>query len=181
MLRSSLRHFKVTISSVSSTVVVTIMLILFSKLQNDRNTVHKNLCACLLVAEFVFLFGINRTENQLACSIIAGVLHYSFLAASMWVALEGFQLYVMLIEVFESKSKWKWYYLVGYGERLKIAIQKKSDMFRNVQQNFLRNYMILCDGALFVHVIMICVFSLFIEEEQSFSLSLLLFLLYSCI
>jgi len=90
--------------------------LLFSNLQNDRNTIHKHLCACLLVAESVFLFGIERTENELACSIIAGVLHYTFLAAFMWMALEGFQLYVMLIEVLESKSRWKWYYLVGYGK-----------------------------------------------------------------
>lgn len=32
------------------------------------------------------------------------------------MCLEGFQLYVMLIEVFEGeKSRRKWYYLFGYG------------------------------------------------------------------
>ena len=53
---------------------------------------------------------------------MAGLLHYFFLCAFMWMLLEGFQLYVMLIEVFESeKSRIKWYYLCGYGVPLLIA------------------------------------------------------------
>ena len=50
------------------------------------------------------------------CSIIAGVLHFFFLASFAWMCLEGVQLYVMLIEVFESeRSRVLWYYLFGYG------------------------------------------------------------------
>ncbi|XP_039268924.2 adhesion G protein-coupled receptor L3-like isoform X1 [Styela clava] len=88
----------------------------FRNLYNDRNTIHKHLCICLLIAETIFLIGINQTQNKIACSIIAGSLHYFFLAAFCWMTLEGFQLYVMLVEVFEANSsRWKWYYLVGYG------------------------------------------------------------------
>lgn len=50
------------------------------------------------------------------CGIIAGVLHFLFLSAFAWMCLEGFQIYVMLIEVFEGeRSRRKWYYLFGYG------------------------------------------------------------------
>jgi len=50
------------------------------------------------------------------CSIIAGILHYLFLAAFAWMCLEGIQLYVMLVEVFEvEKSRVGWYYTAGYG------------------------------------------------------------------
>jgi hypothetical protein len=50
------------------------------------------------------------------CSIIAGILHYLFLAAFAWMCLEGIQLYVMLVEVFEvEKSRVGWYYAAGYG------------------------------------------------------------------
>ncbi|KAH9515232.1 Adhesion G protein-coupled receptor L3 [Bulinus truncatus] len=88
----------------------------FKNLQCDRNTIHKNLVLCLLLAEILFLCGIAQTEPKLLCSIIAGVLHYLFLGAFAWMCLEGVQLYVMLIEVFEQeKSRVKWYYLFGYG------------------------------------------------------------------
>lgn len=54
---------------------------------------------------------------QILCAVIAGLLHFFFLAAFAWMCLEGIQLYVMLIEVFEAeKSRVKWYYLFGYGK-----------------------------------------------------------------
>uniref|UniRef100_H2YA38 Adhesion G protein-coupled receptor L3 n=1 Tax=Ciona savignyi TaxID=51511 RepID=H2YA38_CIOSA len=87
----------------------------FRNLQSDRNTIHKHLCISLFIAELVFLVGINQTAHKIPCAVVAGLLHYFFLAAFMWMALEGFQLYVMLVEVFEGRSRWKWYYLTGYG------------------------------------------------------------------
>uniref|UniRef100_A0A8C6SAI1 Adhesion G protein-coupled receptor L2b, tandem duplicate 1 n=1 Tax=Neogobius melanostomus TaxID=47308 RepID=A0A8C6SAI1_9GOBI len=84
-------------------------------LQSDRNTIHKNLCLNLFIGELVFLIGINMTEPKLVCSIIAGVLHFCFLAAFAWMCLEGVQLYLMLVEVFESEfSRRKYYYVSGY-------------------------------------------------------------------
>lgn len=90
------------------------------------------------MAESVFLGGINQTENrvnslkpstynddqlmldvqfQITCGIVAGVLHYFFLAAFTWMLLEGFQLYFLLIEVFEAeKSRRGYFYLFGYGK-----------------------------------------------------------------
>lgn len=54
---------------------------------------------------------------QILCSVIAVLLHYFFLAAFSWMCLEGIQLYMMLIEVFEAeKSRVKYYYLAAYGE-----------------------------------------------------------------
>ncbi|OCT97367.1 hypothetical protein XELAEV_18009587mg, partial [Xenopus laevis] len=35
----------------------------FRGLQSDRNTIHKNLCISLFVAELLFLIGINRTDQ----------------------------------------------------------------------------------------------------------------------
>uniref|UniRef100_A0A672I2I6 Adhesion G protein-coupled receptor L2-like n=1 Tax=Salarias fasciatus TaxID=181472 RepID=A0A672I2I6_SALFA len=87
----------------------------FRGLQSDRNTIHKNLCLNLFVGELLFLVGINMTETKLVCSIIAGVLHFCFLAAFAWMCLEGVQLYLMLVEVFESEfSRRKYYYVSGY-------------------------------------------------------------------
>ncbi|XP_060629800.2 adhesion G protein-coupled receptor L2 isoform X17 [Anolis sagrei] len=87
----------------------------FRGLQSDRNTIHKNLCINLLIAEFIFLIGIDKTEYTIACPIFAGLLHFFFLAAFAWMCLEGVQLYLMLVEVFESEySRKKYYYVAGY-------------------------------------------------------------------
>ncbi|KAM8930846.1 adhesion G protein-coupled receptor L2 isoform 2-T2 [Pelodytes ibericus] len=87
----------------------------FRGLQNDRNTIHKNLCINLFIAEFLFLIGIDKTDYMIACPIFAGLLHFFFLAAFAWMCLEGVQLYLMLVEVFESEySRKKYYYVAGY-------------------------------------------------------------------
>ncbi|KAM4640812.1 adhesion G protein-coupled receptor L2 isoform 4-T6 [Discoglossus pictus] len=87
----------------------------FRGLQSDRNTIHKNLCINLFIAEFLFLIGIDKTDYQIACPIFAGLLHFFFLAAFAWMCLEGVQLYLMLVEVFESEySRKKYYYVAGY-------------------------------------------------------------------
>lgn len=88
----------------------------FRSLESERMVIHKNLCVCLLVAEVVFVAGISQTAQRTLCGIVAGLLHYFFLAAFLWMFLEGFQLYVMLIEVFDSeKSRLGWYYALAYG------------------------------------------------------------------
>uniref|UniRef100_A0A8C2GN91 Adhesion G protein-coupled receptor L2a n=1 Tax=Cyprinus carpio TaxID=7962 RepID=A0A8C2GN91_CYPCA len=87
----------------------------FRGLQSDRNTIHKNLCINLFIAELIFLIGIDMTEPRMACSIIAGILHYFFLASFAWMCLEGVQLYLMLVDVFESEySRRKYFYMAGY-------------------------------------------------------------------
>ncbi|XP_072173174.1 latrophilin-like protein 1 [Diadema setosum] len=87
----------------------------FKSLWNTRTTIHRNLCISLLVAELLFLVGVERTENKIACSVIAGLIHYSFLCAFAWMFLEGIQLYIMLVHVFSTNSKVFPYYLAGYG------------------------------------------------------------------
>ncbi|XP_077288150.1 latrophilin Cirl-like [Arctopsyche grandis] len=84
-------------------------------MKSDRVTIHKNLCACLLIAELIFMFGIEWTTHRVVCGIIAVLLHYFFLAAFAWMFLEGFQLYAMLVEVFEpERARACWYYMFAY-------------------------------------------------------------------
>ncbi|XP_043573862.1 adhesion G protein-coupled receptor L3 isoform X10 [Chiloscyllium plagiosum] len=101
----------------------------FHGLQSDRNTIHKNLCISLFVAELLFLIGINRTDQPIACAVFAALLHFFFLAAFTWMFLEGVQLYIMLVEVFESEhSRKKYFYLVGYGvPALIVAVSAAVD------------------------------------------------------
>ena len=81
-------------------------------------------CKCLF-SVFLLLVKLNWIElngdltdccEQMLCSVIAGILHFVFLVAFAWMCLEGIQLYVMLIEVFEvERSRIRWYYAAGYG------------------------------------------------------------------
>lgn len=103
----------------------------FRSLETDRTIIHKNLCICLLVAEVVFVAGISQTAQRIICGLVAGFLHYFFLAAFMWMFVEGFQLYVMLIEVFDSeKSRLGWYYALAYGiPALIVAVAAAVDPY----------------------------------------------------
>ncbi|VDN02908.1 unnamed protein product [Thelazia callipaeda] len=88
----------------------------------DRIFIHQNLCFSLFMAETIFLAGIWQTSDPLRCSIIAGILHYFFLAAFSWMLLEGFELYYMLVKVFQPKdSKRPYLILFGYGFPLVVV------------------------------------------------------------
>ncbi|XP_077981766.1 adhesion G protein-coupled receptor L1-like [Glandiceps talaboti] len=59
---------------------------------------------------------------QVLCSVLAGLMHYFFLASFAWMCLEGIQLYIMLVLVFaQEKSRIYLYYLFGYGFPLIIV------------------------------------------------------------
>ncbi|XP_036207629.1 adhesion G protein-coupled receptor L4 isoform X2 [Myotis myotis] len=87
----------------------------FSEIQSTRTTIHKNLCCNLFLAELVFLVGINTNSNKLFCSIIAGLLHYFFLAAFAWMCIEGIHLYLIVVGVIYNKGfLHKNFYIFGY-------------------------------------------------------------------
>lgn len=73
----------------------------------------------LLFYPFLNVFILNPSAfspRQIACAVFAALLHFFFLAAFTWMFLEGVQLYIMLVEVFESEhSRTKYFYLAGYG------------------------------------------------------------------
>lgn len=103
------------------------------KLPNDSHSVlsspafHSVICldlncssSFILIFSFLLfffssLYSLPCCYPQIACPIFAGLLHFFFLAAFSWMCLEGVQLYLMLVEVFESEySRKKYYYLCGY-------------------------------------------------------------------
>ncbi|CAD6190147.1 unnamed protein product [Caenorhabditis auriculariae] len=108
-----------TIGCAISIVCLALSLLVFTffrNLYNVRNSIHRNLCLCLLVAELVFVIGMDRTGNRTGCGIVAILLHYFFLASFCWMLLEGYQLYLMLIQVFEpNRTRIVLYYVFCYG------------------------------------------------------------------
>ncbi|XP_060590679.1 adhesion G protein-coupled receptor L2-like [Ruditapes philippinarum] len=90
--------------------------------QGERNSIHKNLAFCLFIAELLFISGIDRTDNMVACAIIAGFLHYFFLSSFTWMFVEGIQILFMLVQVFDAaKSRLRYYYAIGYGAPLLVV------------------------------------------------------------
>ncbi|XP_059839756.1 adhesion G protein-coupled receptor L4 [Hypanus sabinus] len=88
----------------------------FSEIQSTRTTIHKNLCFSLFIAELLFLTGINMNSNKLLCSIVAGLLHYFFLAAFAWMCVEGIHLYLIVVGVIYNKGfLHRNFYIFGYG------------------------------------------------------------------
>ncbi|XP_055521421.1 adhesion G protein-coupled receptor E1-like [Leucoraja erinacea] len=65
-----------------------------SSIQNANTTVHKHLSFTLFLAQFVFLIGMP-IKHEVVCGLIAGCLHYLFLAVFIWMFLESLQLFIM--------------------------------------------------------------------------------------
>ncbi|XP_041735237.1 adhesion G protein-coupled receptor E5 [Coregonus clupeaformis] len=88
---------------------------LIRSIQSTRNTIHLHLCLSLFIANLIFLIGISRTENQAGCAVVAGLLHFFFLAAFCWMCLEGVQLFRMVVLVFNTTFRPLYMMAGGYG------------------------------------------------------------------
>jgi len=95
----------------------------FRHARNERSSINMNLCICLLLAEVIFIFGIGQTDSMSFCTIVAAGLHYFFLASFFWMLVAGYQIYILLVEVFDHDgSRFIFYYLLGYIAPLLIVL-----------------------------------------------------------
>uniref|UniRef100_A0AAQ5X8H3 Uncharacterized protein n=1 Tax=Amphiprion ocellaris TaxID=80972 RepID=A0AAQ5X8H3_AMPOC len=84
-------------------------------IQSPRTTIHLHLCISLFTANLIFLAGISRTENRVGCAVVAGMLHFFYMAAFCWMCLEGIQLFRMVVLVFNTSFKTLYMMAGGYG------------------------------------------------------------------
>uniref|UniRef100_A0A3B5AXS7 EGF-like module-containing mucin-like hormone receptor-like 1 n=1 Tax=Stegastes partitus TaxID=144197 RepID=A0A3B5AXS7_9TELE len=84
-------------------------------IQSPRTTIHLHLCISLFIANVIFLAGISQTENRVGCAVVAGMLHFFYLAAFCWMCLEGIQLFRMVVLVFNTSFKTLYMMAGGYG------------------------------------------------------------------
>ncbi|XP_045048533.2 adhesion G protein-coupled receptor E2-like isoform X6 [Desmodus rotundus] len=68
--------------------------LLCKTIQGTSTSLHLQLCICLFLAHLLFLTAIDRTEHKVLCAIIAGALHYLYLASFTWMLLEGLNLFL---------------------------------------------------------------------------------------
>nr|XP_042704070.1 adhesion G protein-coupled receptor E2-like [Chrysemys picta bellii] len=95
--------------------------LLCRSIRNVSTSLHLQLCLCLFLADLLFLTQVTPTSSQVACAVIAGLLHYLFLACFSWMFLEGLFLFLTVRNLkvvnYTSASRFKkrFMYPFGYG------------------------------------------------------------------
>uniref|UniRef100_A0A803T0U5 Adhesion G protein-coupled receptor E3 n=1 Tax=Anolis carolinensis TaxID=28377 RepID=A0A803T0U5_ANOCA len=84
------------ISSVICLFLSVVTFLICHSIQNNNTFIHIQLSMCLFLADLLFLIGIQKTDKKILCSVIAGILHYLFLACFVWMFLEGLNLYFIV-------------------------------------------------------------------------------------
>ncbi|CAO2611134.1 Adhesion G protein-coupled receptor E5 [Lemmus lemmus] len=98
--------------------------LLVKPIQSSRTVVHLHLCICLFLGSLIFLVGVENEGGEVSarCRLVAMLLHYLFLAAFCWMALEGVELYFLVVRVFQGQGlSIQWRCLIGYGVPLLIV------------------------------------------------------------
>ncbi|XP_075404277.1 adhesion G protein-coupled receptor E5 isoform X2 [Tenrec ecaudatus] len=143
--------------------------LLVRPIQSSRTTVHLHLCICLFVGSAIFLAGVEKEGGEvgLRCRLVAGLLHYFFLAAFCWMGLEGLELYFLVVRVFQAQGlRTRWLCLLGYGVPsvivgISAAVNSEgygrtSYCWLNPEKGFLWSFLgpvcviILCNSVIFV-------------------------------
>ncbi|XP_043389175.1 adhesion G protein-coupled receptor E1-like isoform X3 [Chelonia mydas] len=95
--------------------------LLCRSIRNVSTSLHLQLCLCLFLADLLFLTAVTRTRSRVVCAVIAGFLHYLFLAGFTWMFLEGLHLFLTVRNLkvvnYTSASRFKkrFMYPFGYG------------------------------------------------------------------
>ncbi|XP_006170294.1 adhesion G protein-coupled receptor E1 [Tupaia chinensis] len=95
--------------------------LLCRSIRNHNTYIHLHLCICLLLAKSLFFGGADKTDNQLVCALIAGFLHYLFLASFFWMLVEAMLLFLTVrnlkvVNYFSSRNiKMLHLCIFGYG------------------------------------------------------------------
>ncbi|XP_072513064.1 adhesion G protein-coupled receptor E3-like [Salminus brasiliensis] len=88
-----------------------------------NNTARLNLCISLLLAHLLFLLTqkfLQHIQPLQACAVLAGILHFLFLSAFVWMLIEAVLLFISVKNLTKIKSKqkeilgWKCLIVIGY-------------------------------------------------------------------
>uniref|UniRef100_A0A8C1ZEY8 Cadherin EGF LAG seven-pass G-type receptor 1b n=1 Tax=Cyprinus carpio TaxID=7962 RepID=A0A8C1ZEY8_CYPCA len=110
----------VTYTTVSASLVALLitflLLAILRKLRSNLHSIHKNLVAAIFLSELIFLTGINQTDSPFVCTVVAILLHYSYMCAFAWMFVEGLHIYRMLTEMRNiNQGHMRFYYAIGWG------------------------------------------------------------------
>ncbi|KAG5837852.1 hypothetical protein ANANG_G00217420 [Anguilla anguilla] len=110
----------VTYSSLSVSLLALLLTVMVLSclrgLKSNTRSIHSNMAAAIFLSELVFLLGINQTEQQFLCTVIAILLHYFFMATFAWLFVEGLHIYRMQTEARNiNYGAMRFYYAIGWG------------------------------------------------------------------
>ncbi|KAG7519448.1 cadherin EGF LAG seven-pass G-type receptor 3 isoform X2 [Solea senegalensis] len=85
-------------------------------LKSNTRSIHSNTAAAMFLSELVFLAGVNQTEQQFLCTVVAILLHYFFMSTFAWMFVEGLHIYRMQTEQRNiNYGAMRFYYAIGWG------------------------------------------------------------------
>ncbi|CAF3234227.1 unnamed protein product [Rotaria sp. Silwood2] len=88
-----------------------------------RNILHINMSICLLIAQLLYIFGINEIKYKFGCRTIAILLYYFLLATFSWMFVDGIELIIALKHTLKiDRIRIFAYSLYAYGFPLLIVI-----------------------------------------------------------
>ncbi|XP_028311435.1 adhesion G protein-coupled receptor E2-like [Gouania willdenowi] len=86
-----------------------------------NNTARLHLCLNLGLSHLLLLWSDRYLEEEVACTVMAGILHFLVVASFVWMLLEAVQLYLLVrrlskVQVIQKDGlPWPLLYLIGYG------------------------------------------------------------------
>uniref|UniRef100_A0A3P8NK86 Adhesion G protein-coupled receptor E8 n=1 Tax=Astatotilapia calliptera TaxID=8154 RepID=A0A3P8NK86_ASTCA len=86
-----------------------------------NNTARLHLCLNLFFSQLLLLWNDKYTDNKLACTVMAGLLHFFIVASFVWMLLEALQLHLLVRKLSQVKVIQRdglprpLLYLIGYG------------------------------------------------------------------
>ncbi|XP_054032276.1 cadherin EGF LAG seven-pass G-type receptor 2 [Dryobates pubescens] len=84
--------------------------------RSNRHGIRRHAATALLLAQLVFLLGINQADLPLACTVVAILLQFLYLSAVGWALLEGLHLYRRRSEPRHvDRGPMRFYHVLGWG------------------------------------------------------------------
>ena len=63
-----------------------------------------HLCLSLLCLYVTFIAGIDATQNDIICLVVAVAIHYFTLTSMFWMGVEARNMYLLLVRVFKGRE-----------------------------------------------------------------------------
>ncbi|GLH07596.1 CRF/DH receptor 2 variant A [Gryllus bimaculatus] len=112
--------------SVAALVISVFIFHYFKELKCLRNTIHTNLMWTFIFFEIIWIvmyFDLEVTSNYVVCAFVASLFHYFYLTNFLWMFVEGFYLFLLVVVTFTTeKLKLRVYVLIGWGIPVFIVI-----------------------------------------------------------
>eukprot|EP00794_Sanderia_malayensis_P005643 gene5643-6339_t len=100
-------------------------------LRKECGFIRMNLSISILLAQTVYLVGIEQTKNETACKLIAVMLHYVYVAVGCWMLAEGINMVLMTITLVRvCDNRWK-YALLGWVTPLVIVASSFATLHKS--------------------------------------------------